>query len=192
MSVRRASGLSASAIGGDVVRNPGRYGGALLVDYAYNLGYFDWIGKTRGTASWSNPTPSVLTVATVGSFGAGSASEVTNQSPSGIYIQGGTRALIIDAGPKYRLTATQMQIRQRNTSGYYHTDVEVFGSHDGSTWTSIGTGTSLNAGSDVWNTVTLTTTTAYRQFKILDTSASPYFCFGEVELFGWASFPNTP
>lgn len=100
----------------------------------------------------------------------------------------------IDLGSYVTLIPSGFSIRQRiDDTVHRHTSLQLQASNDGSTWTTLWSGSVTHLAVGAWNDIDFTSATAYRFFRVTQTGFNltgyRFFVASEIELFGTASTP---
>jgi hypothetical protein len=151
------------------------------------LAYF--LGTNKGVAAWQNPhnnglvmSASATEVGTVNSLVDRQASEFYSPNSTGNWVK-----LTISSGT---LKCNYYSIRNRSNTDHYLRNWKLQGSNDDSTWTDLNvqTNNTTLASASQWLSLPVTSTTAYKYFRLLMTGVNSanyyYLCLGELELYG--------
>lgn len=159
-------------------------------------GLFYWIGTRSLTESFSNPSdPSgrALTAVTFSSEGTPGAENPWRMTDrSSVAVSTGNVAnswMRFDVGAGRSLVCNRYVIRSRSTTaGNHPTAFKFQGSNDASTWDDLDTRTGLTYAASTYYPYTVSTSTAYRYFRILQTavnsSGANRLVLGDLELYG--------
>lgn len=145
-------------------------------------GVFYFLGQRAGSGTWTNPHTAGAIVASADDFTGGStAAQLVDRVASNVTQGAATgNSFTFDLTAGRSLLCNKLLYRQRtgsNGSPFF----DFQGSNDGSSWTTL-TSFSANPDSGKWHPIDVATATFYRYFRLHSTH--PFFCAGEVELYG--------
>lgn len=158
-----------------------------------------WIGTNGDTESYTKPaTVSVTASSTLGTAYPDKAFDRNGATIWHSNATGLPAWIQIDLGSKTKLAPTSFSIRQRyDDTWHMFKTVRLSGSNDGSTWTDIGSASTITGESQgAWRDVEAASTTPYRYLRVsmteLNNLSDTYFTATEIDFFGTYTGPIGP
>lgn len=155
-------------------------------------GVFTFLGKGKDVGGvWTNPvTAGRLTITPSAAMGLGTTAGLVDHATNDQWIGPAANSFFnFDLGAGSLLVCDKWSLRARTGGTTAAVDCNLWGSNDGTTWTSVSPQTSATVPqtSNTWGSFTVVHDTAYRYWRIQQTT-NTHFTIGELELYGTLTY----
>lgn len=153
-------------------------------------GAFYYLGKRGNGGVWRNPQTNGDIVVSADGLVGGTLDELVDRLPSNVYATSGAPAYYFDLKAGRALLCNKLSFRQRRDFASGNTSFNLQGRNDlgdPNAWVDLATIQPVPQTPNAWLSVDITSTTFYRQFRII--TAQSWFTIGEIELYGALRLP---